>query len=86
MMKVTLVATEKESVTLKVEGRIGGQWVDVLKSECRSCLAMHERLILDFSGVDYIDEEGIAALKAMVNYRVTFIGVSLFLSGLLEEA
>ena len=86
MMKVTHVAEDEQGVTLKIEGQIGGEWVDVLQKECKLCLEKKAQLILDFSGVSYIDASGIRALKKMDQNRVTLMGASLFLSGLLKEA
>jgi len=84
MMKVTHVAEDEESVTLKIEGRIAGEWIDVLKEECLLYLEKKARLMLDFSEVSYIDDSGVKALKAMDRKRISLIGASLFLSGLLE--
>jgi len=86
MMKVTRVAEDEERVTLKIEGRIAGEWVAILKEECRRCLEKKGALILDFSELSYIDAAGIQALKTMDRQRVSLIGASLFLSGLLKEA
>ena len=83
MLKVTRVAEGKKTVTLKLEGRIVGPWVDELKRECEMCLAKRSKLTLDLSGVNFVDDQGIEALKAMMGDRVQLTGCSLFLSGLL---
>lgn len=84
MLKVTHVAEDDKSVTLKLEGRIVGQWVNELKRECEGCLARRSALILDLSDVSFIDSQGIKVLRAMMGSRVQLVGCSLFLSGLLK--
>ena len=85
MFKVTCVTVDEETVTLKIEGRIVGPWVDELKRECKKCLATQSKLVIDLSGVSFIDGRGVKALKSIVGDRTRLTGYSLFLSGLLNE-
>ncbi|MCI0417424.1 STAS domain-containing protein [bacterium] len=85
MLKITVMAETDETVTLKLEGRIIGQWVDEVREECEMWLAKGRKAVLDLSGIIFIDELGIETLKAMKRNGVNLIGCSLFLSGLLEE-
>jgi anti-anti-sigma regulatory factor len=84
MLRITPAITDEESTTLKVEGRVVGQWVDELRRECEQCLAARGKLVLDFSGVSFIDQQEVALLKALPSRRVQFVGCSLFLCGLLR--
>jgi anti-anti-sigma regulatory factor len=83
MFKVTYTEQDNTTARLKIEGRIAGEWVNELKKECELCLKKRDHLILDLSGVSFVDEKGIRGLKAMIGERVRLIGCSLFLSGLL---
>jgi anti-anti-sigma regulatory factor len=85
MLKLTLVQEDEKAVTLKLEGRIIGQWVNELKKECERCMGRGNRLILDLSGVTFVDVQGIRMLRAVCGDQVKLIGCSLFLSGLLEN-
>ena len=84
MFKVTCVAEDQDSVTLKVEGRIVGPWVGELQKECDQCLAKRGKLILDITGVTFVDDEGIKVLKSKLGDTVQLTGPSLFISELLK--
>lgn len=84
MLKVTHVAEDDRTVTLRLEGRIVGQWVNELKRECEICLGKRRKLILDLSGVSFIDNQGITTLKTLLSDRVQLIGCSLFITGILK--
>ena len=85
MLRVTRMAENNESITLKVEGRIVEAWVRELKRECDSCLEERDLVILDLSGVNFIDETGIRNFKRMIGNRIKLVGCSSFLSKLLNE-
>lgn len=57
MMRITVNHNEQpNTTTMRVEGRIVGDWVDLLDSECRAVLQQRLRLTLDFSGVVGLDD------------------------------
>ncbi|MBN4054759.1 STAS domain-containing protein [Nitrospira defluvii] len=84
MFKITCGKEEDGVILLRVDGRIVGPWVEELKEKCKSCLAEKKRLILDLSGVSFIDEHGVKVLNELKKTRVEVRGCSLFLSGLLD--
>jgi anti-anti-sigma regulatory factor len=85
MLKVTLLEEDERAVILKLEGRITGQWVHELERECERHLNKHRKLILDVSGITFVDDQGIKMLRTVVGDRVELIRCSLFLSGLLNN-
>lgn len=85
MFRLTRMAENNESITLKVEGRIVEPWVRELKRECDSSLKERDLVILDLSGVNFIDETGIQNFKRMIGNRIKLVGCSPFLSKLLNE-
>ena len=85
MLKITVTAMDGTTVTLKLEGRIAGKWVDELRKECNLCLAKGRELILDLSGVSFVDDRGIRVLKTMAGRQVTLVECSLFLSELFKK-
>lgn len=85
MLKVTCVAEDGKTMTLKLEGRIVGQWVKELREACEVCLAKGSALILDLSDVSFVDDQGIQALKTMLGDRVQWVGCSSFISTLLQR-
>ncbi len=87
MLKITCIAEDGESVTLKLEGRIAGQGGDALRKECDSHLARHNTIILDLSELSFVDQHGVDTLKALmsqISQHVQVVGCSLFVSGLLH--
>ena len=85
MFKLTCEIVDEDTVTLKIEGRIVGRWVEELDAECKKCLAKKSKLVIDLSGVSFIDDRGIKVLKGMRGDRTRLTGHSLFLSGLLDD-
>jgi len=83
LLKITHIAEDGISVTLKLEGRLVGRWVNELEKECERYMDKRRKLILDLSGVTFMDDHGIEMLRPMVRDQVELIGCSLFLSGLL---
>ena len=64
MLKISQTGTPNHSVTLKLEGRVGGPWVEELRRICEPLLAEDQALKLDMAEVSYADAEGIAALNS----------------------
>jgi anti-anti-sigma regulatory factor len=86
MFRITRIAEDESSVTLRVEGRLVGRWIDELEHECERCMVDRRRVSLDLSGVTFVDDHGIEALRSMGGHHVEVIQCSLFLSGLLKRA
>ena len=84
MLKVTLIEDGPKTITLKLEGRIAGQWVDELERECEKQLETHKKLVLDVFGVTFVDDRGIRMLMSVGGDRVELIRCSLFISELLR--
>jgi hypothetical protein len=83
MLRITRIADDQTSVTLRIEGRLVGRWIDELEHECGRYTADRCRVNLDLSGVTFADEQGIARLRTMSGDTVGLIRCSLFISGLL---
>lgn len=84
MLKITPSAEDDITVTLKLEGRIVGPWVEELRKECEKRQAEGKKIVLDLLGVGFVNEEGIRALNALTSEQVELVGSSLFVSGLLN--
>ncbi len=84
MLRITRIAEDETSVTLRIEGRLVGRWIDELELECGQYMTNRCRVNLDLSGVTFADDQGIAALRAMGAGPVGLIKCSLFISGLLS--
>jgi len=63
VLRIT-IAREPHTITLRLEGKLAGVWVDELEHCWRSVQAAErpDRLIIDLSGVTFIDRQGIKLL------------------------
>ena len=73
MLRITRLAENASSVTLKVEGYIVSGSVAVLEQECKASFEGGRRVILDFSEVRYLDRRGIQILKRLLAEDVRII-------------
>ena len=64
MLKISQAGTPNQSVTLKLEGRVVGPWVEELRRICEPFLTEDRALRLDLAEVSYVDAEGIATLNS----------------------
>lgn len=69
-----LVATTNCSeVTLRVEGELVAEWVGLLEDECQRLRTTPQTLLLDLSGVTYVDANGVNRLRALEGAGVTLV-------------
>ena len=83
MMRITIADERADSATLKVEGRIAADWVELLERECRTLLRQRKRLFLDFSEVTVIDSRAADMLKRLRAHDVEVVNCPSLLN--LEE-
>ena len=60
MLKITNQQdSEQQAISLIVEGRLAGLWVEELRTYCRGIDEHHQRCIrIDLTGVTFVDAEG----------------------------
>ena len=63
MLKISQTGNPNHAVTLKLEGRVAGPWVEELRRICEPLLAEDGVLKLDLAEVSYADAEGVATLN-----------------------
>jgi ABC-type transporter Mla MlaB component len=83
MLRITLVSQTKKEVVLKLEGWVSEENVVILEQEGARHLREAGRLVLDLTGVQFIDETGIALLRRWSGERLTLRSGSPFLGALL---
>ena len=86
MLRITVVEGSRSAVTLRVEGRIAGPWVEELRTTC----AVHNgpdpiQLRLDLEDVSFVDPAGAAYLRELRDQGVGLFGVSPFLTELFDN-
>ena len=85
MVRLTVISQTNEEAVLKVEGWVSGADVALLEEEGARLLREAECLILDLSGVRFIDREGIALLQRWSGERLVLHGASPFVRTRLAE-
>jgi anti-anti-sigma regulatory factor len=69
-----LVVTKNcREVTLRVEGELVAEWVGLMEDECQLLRATSENLLLDLSGVTYVDGHGVNRLREIESGGVTLV-------------
>jgi len=67
MMRISVVQSTSQTVTLRVEGVVKGRWVAELGRTCEEFLSQDIPLILDLAGVSFIDIDGISLLRNLMD-------------------
>ncbi len=83
MMRITIADERADSATLKVEGRIAADWVELLEREIQTLLRQGKHLFLDLSAVTLIDSRAADMLKRLRAHDVEVVNCPSLLS--LEE-
>jgi hypothetical protein len=86
MLRITVVESSASAVTLRVEGRIAGPWVEELRTTCN----VHTgpdlvQLHLELEDVSFADAAGVACLKELGAQGVGLFRASPFLTELFKS-
>jgi anti-anti-sigma regulatory factor len=86
MLRITVVESNARAVTLRVEGRIAGPWVEELRTTCNVHAGPDPiQLHLELEDVSFADAAGVRYLKELRNQGVGLYHVSPFLRELFQE-
>jgi len=85
VLRITQVIATPSFVTLKVEGRITSELVEVLRRECLHWIETGRQVRLDFAEVSLVDHAGAAMLRGLPQRRVEILHALPFVSALLEK-
>jgi len=80
MLKITRTVLSEQETTLQLDGRVAGQWVSLLEESAESVLNDGLKLTLDLSNISFIDCEGIALLKTLIDRGVDPVNAPLFVA------
>jgi len=85
MLKITFIDSPG-GTKVKLEGKLSGPWVEELeRSWTEHSPQASENVIIDLSGVTYIDPEGKRLLTRMVERGVCFEGTHLMTKYVIDE-
>jgi hypothetical protein len=86
MLRITVVESSRIAVTLRVEGRITGPWVEELRKACNVPNFPDDvQLSLELADISFADAAGIELLKELGNRGVGLIRTTLFLAEQLKD-
>lgn len=80
MLKITRVASLDHRVTLQLDGRVTGPWVELLRQSAESVLAESGQLTIDLENIYFIDCEGVGLIKRLIDHGVRQVNAPLFVS------
>jgi ABC-type transporter Mla MlaB component len=80
MLKITRVVSSKKETTLQLDGRVTGQWVELLRDTVESALNEGLMLNVDLTNISFIDCEGIALIRNLIQRGVRHLNPPLFVA------
>ena len=87
MLRITCTDSDDGRVVLRLEGRLVGPWVDLLREECE---AIHDQsggpLIIEATHVHFADRHGLDLLRVLHHQGVARLTGSSFLQHLIGDA
>jgi anti-anti-sigma regulatory factor len=85
VFRVTSDQQSGADVTLKLEGRLAGAWVDEFARELDSAIDRSDRVTLDLDGLSFVDHRGLSVIRGGIGRGARCTGGSEFISTLIEE-
>jgi outer membrane protein TolC len=86
MLRITSkIEEEHGSVTLKLEGKLAGPWVDEFERCWRLMVEKRKKLIVELDGVTFIDSKGKCLLAKIHGQGAKLIGAGLMTKSIIEE-
>jgi len=79
-LRISVVDSTRNAVTLLLEGKVIGDAVDELNSSCDQALVGGRRLTLDLAGVSFIDRKGLALFHSLSARQVSIVNCSGFVA------
>jgi hypothetical protein len=83
MLRITRFDDDTGALRLLLEGRIVGDWIEVLKTEISRARSGERPLVLDLTRVDFATHLAVAVLRDAASQGATLLGCSPLLSSLL---
>ena len=85
MLRIHRDDQDAYEVNLVLQGRIAGEWADLLESECQAWIGSGFRVVLDFSDVVFIGRSGIEVVGRLVKAGVRITDCPPLIVAMLEQ-
>ncbi|TAL06786.1 MAG: STAS domain-containing protein [Verrucomicrobia bacterium] len=86
MLKISEGKRAKQTVMLRLEGRVVGPWVSELRQICDPLVSDGSKLALDLAEVSFADDSGIALLASLRSHGVKLLNATPFVAEQLKAA
>ena len=80
MLKITIAVLTAQGITLQLDGRLAGRWVELLRDTATSVLDEGLNVKVDLRNVCFIDCEGIALLNSLIDRGARHENAPLFVA------
>jgi hypothetical protein len=85
MLRLSRTSQSPDEVILLLEGQIVAEWVLLLEDECLELLRTGCRVLLDLSGVSYLDRRAAQLLRELESRSVRLINCPPLVDELVRE-
>lgn len=85
VLRVTEVESKANRLEIFLEGRVSGPWVAELQKLCEVALRRRCKVTLEFSGVSFIDAQGISLIRSLLAKEVSVENCTPFVAGQLAK-
>lgn len=80
MLKITIARSSDQEIILQLDGRVTGKWVELLRESAGSALDEGMRLTLDLRNICFIDCDGLALIRSLLDRGVRQVNAPLFVA------
>jgi ABC-type transporter Mla MlaB component len=80
MLKITRTVLSNRETTLQLDGRLTGQWIELLRETAESLLDEGMKLNVDLKNISFIDCEGSALIIDLIQRGVQHLNPPLFVA------
>jgi hypothetical protein len=84
MLVITRTEGNDPTLTLKLEGKLVGQWIAELELICGGLDRPPDQFRLDLAGLTFVDEEGARFLQSLMRGGTRVVGGSPFIAEMLH--
>ena len=86
MLRISVVERASELVTVLLDGRVAGRWVELLQRTCEAQLNKGARVTVDLRNVSFADREGITLLRILTDRQVEILNALPFIAEQIRKA
>ena len=86
MLRISVIKSSGETVTLNLDGQVTGRWAKLLKRMCEVRLKKDIRITIDLRNVSFADRDGIALLRNLAERQVKILNALPFIAEQISKA